>query len=596
MNDHAPENAASSRSPAMQMVVKELFSDRKWLSNVMLATLLVNLLGISTSLFSMQVYDRVIPTMAMATLFALVCGMLLAFVLDWVLRLIRTRIVDAKGSEADQAISAELYERLLDLRLDGMPRSVGTLAAQISGLDSVRQFFSAGVVFSIVDLPFALVNLVVIALIGGKIALVYGALFVLAMTWAAIAQFRLRKHSANQLHRSHERQGILVDSIRGAETIRATQSAAFFSKRWNALSEDIAEIDIQSRAIRGSSSVVNGGLASIAYVAAIVVGVLEVSAGELTSGAIIACTLLGGRIVAPVAQAAQYVTQWQQVQQSLKSVDTILKLPRQRDPQQSLLQISTAPDLIRVDNLRFGYAGSAMPQLSIPEMEFRSGERVILAGPVGSGKSTLLKVLAGLYPPSEGRVRLSGLDLWEIDPNQLAAHITYVPQAVYMFKGSLRENIVLTAGDYNESLARICSELGIDTIAAESARGMERGISEGGEGLSGGQRQLVALARAMAMRPAIWLMDEPTAALDAETEKRVWDVLARHLDPTAILIVATHRPAAMAALANRMILMRRGQVVRDDKPSAFLGNSAPAAGVVARDGGLRIPNGVMDVI
>lgn len=594
MSDTSLDHPKKPTSPGLRIVFNALFSDRLWLANVVVATLLVNLLGLFTSLFSMQVYDRVIPTMAMATLVTLVCGMLLAYALDWTLRIIRTRIVDAKGSEADRIISSELFSRLLDLRLDCLPRSVGTLAAQVSSLDNVRQFLSAGVVFSLVDLPFALLNLLVIAIIGGKIAMVYGGLLILALAWAAFAQYRLRSHSAAHLGRSHERQGVLVDSIRGAETIRATQAAGLFLTRWSAISDSMAVIDIQSRAIRGTGAIVNAGLASIAYIAAIVVGVLEVAAGEMTTGGIIACTLLGGRIVAPVAQAAQYVTQWQQVEQSLRSVDTILNLPRQREPGQSLVHLSKAPDLVRIDGLRFGYAGAAVPQLSVPELEFRAGERVILAGPVGSGKSTLLKVLAGLYPPSEGRIRISGIDLWELDPGQLASQIAYVPQAVHMFKGSLRENIVLADRDYDEKLATVCSELGIDAIAAESSRGMERSIAEGGEGLSGGQRQLVALARALASRPAIWVMDEPTAALDAETETRVWDVLARHIEPAAILIVATHRPAAMAAIANRMILMRRGQIVRDDRPSAFL--AKPTQAVAPRDTGKRSVSGVLDVI
>ena len=564
------ETAPVSGNLATRLVWKELFRDRGWLWKIVVATCLINLIGVSTSLYAMQVYDRVVPTLAYATLTTLVAGMTIVIVLDWLLKTIRARILDSLACAVDQQMSQQVFDHLLHVQLDAQPNSLGTLAAQVSRLDSVRQFFSSTVVFALVDLPFALLFLGFIAVIGGAVAWVYALLLPAALLLGFATQLRLRSLLREQLSRSNERQGLLVDSIRGAETIRANNAGWRFAREWQDITASINGFNIQQRAISSLSTVSTTSLSTTAYVAAIVVGVWQIEAGFLTMGGLIACSILGGRIIAPVAQSVQYLVQWQQVSQSLKMVHLVLALTPERRTDQALVLPDEEARTVRLEKVRFGYPETPVQQLSVDELTLNAGDRVLLAGPVGSGKSTLLKVLAGLYRPSEGRVRLGSADLWETDPLLVSNQIGYLPQAVHLFRGTLRSNLSLTGTASDDRILEVSEQLGIDAIAGSSPLGMDLVISEGGEGLSGGQRQLVALGRVFINQPRIWLLDEPTAALDREMEERVWQTIAGTLQPDDILVVSTHRPMMASRLINRVLIMQQGQIVRDGSPESVL--------------------------
>jgi ATP-binding cassette subfamily C protein LapB len=578
---------------AARLVWKELFREPGWVAKVMVATVLVNLLAVATSIFAMQVYDRVVPTMAYATLTTLVVGMALILLLDWVLKTTRARILDSLSCAVDKRVSQQVFEHLLHLQLDAQPRSLGTLAAQVGSLDAVRQFFSSGVVFALVDLPFALLFLVFIAIIGGAVGWVYALLLPVALLLGYLTQRRLRALMRQQMLRSNERQGLLVDAIRGAESIRAGNASWRFAQEWQAITASIDSYNIRQKAIGNFSSVSTGSLSTAAYVAAVVVGVWQIEAGLLTMGGLIACSILGGRIIAPMAQSVQYLTQWQQVSQALQMVHRVLVLAPERRPGQHLLLPDESPASVALEQLRFAYPESPVQQINVSQLQVKAGERVLLLGPVGCGKSTLLKLLAGLYRPAEGRVRLGDADLWEIDPQAVASQVGYLPQGVHLFKGTLRSNLMLSGTASDSQLLRVVRELGVDTIAAASPLGLDLPISEGGEGLSGGQRQLVALARLMLCAPRVWLLDEPTAALDSDSESRVWQMLEAALGPADMLIVATHRPMPALKLATRVIVMQQGAVLNDGPPARVLPQ------LLARTAGpARRPNqiGVLDVV
>ncbi len=571
----APSHSHDSAAPltgnlAARLVWTELFRERGWLWQIAVATCLVNLIGVSTSLFAMNVYDRVVPTMAYATLTVLVAGMAIVVVLDWTLKTIRARILDSLSCAVDQRVSQRVFEHLLRVQLDAQPRSLGTLAAQVGGLEAVRQFFSASVVFALVDLPFALMFLAFIGIIGGAVAWVYALLLPAALLLGLVAQLRLRGLLRGQLSRINERQGLLVDSIRGAESIRANNAGWRFAREWQDITASIDRYGIEQRAISSLSMVTTSSLSTVAYVSGVVVGVWQIEAGLLTMGGLIACSILGGRIIAPVAQSVQYLVQWQHVSQALNMVHRVLALSTERRADQQLLLPDEEPAAMALDGVRFTYAESPVYQLTIDQLRVESGDRVLLLGPVGSGKSTLLKILAGLYRPSEGRVRLGQADLWETDPLLVSTRIGYLPQSVHLFRGTLRSNLCLTGTAGDDRLLQVAQQLGIDTIAAGSPQGMDLPISEGGEGLSGGQRQLVALARVFINQPRIWLLDEPTASLDRDMEERVWQALEAALQPDDILIVSTHRPLMARRLVNRVLIMQQGCVVRDGKPETLL--------------------------
>lgn len=566
----APDDGSLAASPAARLVWTALFSESGWISKVLISTLIVNVLAIATSIFAMQVYDRVVPTLAYATLTTLVFGMLIILGLDWGLKTLRARILDSVSCEVDKRVSQQVFDHLLHLQIDLMPKSLGTLAAQVGGLETVRQFFSSSIIFALVDLPFAVLFLAVITIIGGSVAWVYLLLLPVALLVGYVTQHRLKALLKQQMMRSNERQGLLVDTIRGAETIRSANATWRFSGEWQAITATIDGYNVQQKAIANFSSVTTGTLSNLAYVFAVVVGVWQIEAGALTQGGLIASSILGGRIIGPIAQSVQYLTQWQSVAQALEMVNRVLNLALERRPEQSLLLPETAPESIELERIRFAYPESPIQQIDITRFAVRSGERVLLLGPVGCGKSTLLKVLAGLYRPSEGRIRLGDADLWEIDPLAVASHVSYLPQVVQLFKGTLRSNLALSGTTGDSRLLQVARALGVDAIAANNPMGMDLPISEGGEGLSGGQRQLVALARLAITQPRIWLLDEPTASLDAESEARVWQVLAEQVRPEDILIVATHRPMQALKLATRVVVMQEGNVVRDGKPEVVL--------------------------
>jgi len=551
---------------AATMVWRALFKEKGWLYKVVIATCLVNLLAVVTSLYSMQIYDRVVPTLAWSTLTTLTVGMVLLLGLDWLLKIVRGRIVDSMADVVDKRCQQYVFDHLLHVQLDVQPKSLGTLAAQVSGLDSVRQFFSSTVIFALIDLPFALFFIFIISVIGGAVSLVYLALLPVALAVGWWSQIRLSELMRLQLQRSNERQGLLVDAIRGAESIRAGNATWRFSEQWQAITVSMSRYQIEQKAIVNMSSVSAGTLSTLAYVAALVVGVGVIAEGHMTSGALIACSILGGRVIAPVAQSVQYVTQWQGVAQALQMVNQVLKLNLERRGDQTLLLPDAAPHCVSVERVKFAYPESPIQQIQINNLVFKAGERVLLLGPVGCGKSTLIKVLAGLYKPNEGRVRLGDADLWEIDPLLVASQVGYLPQTVHLFKGTLRSNLSLSGTANDSRLLGIMRALGVDAIAAGSSQGMDMQISEGGDGLSGGQRQLVALARVAIAEPVVWLLDEPTASLDGESEARVWQLLAQLIKPNDILVVATHKPLLAARLATRVVVMDRGEVLRDGRP------------------------------
>jgi len=555
---------------AASIVWRELFRNKSWVRDVVIATVLINMFAIVTSIFAMQVYDRVVPTLAYATLWTLVIGVFIVVILDWCLKMIRGRILDSLSCSVDRAVSQQIFEHVLHLRLDTRPRSLGTLAAQVGGLESVRQFFSSAVIFALVDMPFALFFIAIIGVIGGAIAWVYLALLPIAILLGWLTQKQLQRLTREQMMRSNERQGLLVDVIRGCESIRANGSSWSFAEQWQEITHDISRYNILQKLINNRASNTVASLSTVAYVSALVVGVSQIENGYVTMGALIACSILGGRVIAPVARSVQYLSQWQNVSQALNMVDQVLNLDLERSPGQNLLVPDKTPKSLTLSGVTFAYPESPSLQLKIPELTLNAGDRILVVGAIGCGKSTLLKVLAGMYRPSEGRVQLGDADLWEIDPDIVQEQIGYLPQNVHLFKGTLRSNLALSGAVADSDLLTVCQELGIDKIAAQNPRSMDLPISEGGEGLSGGQKQIVGLGRVFLSQPNIWLLDEPTASLDFESDQRVLNAIKRRVKPDDILIISTHRTAIAAKMANRVIVMEQGEIIDDGKPEQVL--------------------------
>lgn len=562
----AQQGADQGDSPtnvAWAWLKTRLLKERGWIVDVALASLMINFIAIVTSLFAMQVYDRVIPTLAYSTLYALVVGMFVISTIDWLLKLVRAKVLDELSCRVDQLMSQDIFEHIVRLQLDVMPRSLGTMTSQVNGFEAARQFFSSTVIFAIVDLPFALLSLGLIGVIGGHIGWVYSGLLLISLAIAYFTQRRIQNLTKMQMTRSNERTGILVDTLKGSESIRSAGAGWRFAKEWKDITSTISTYNKKQKSITNWTTTTSATLGSLAYSVAVVVGVHQIEAGNLTMGSLVACSILGGRVLGPIGQAVYYLVQWESVSQSMKMLDQILRLKTERGSDQTLLSPDIPPNKVDVIGVSYSYTDSPVKQVNVKDLTISAGERVALLGTVGSGKSTLLRIIAGLFKPTEGRIRIGEVDLWELDPTYVAKHISYLPQAVELFKGTLRSNVLL-AGEVSDTIfLETIKVLGLDKVAAANEKGIDLVIAEGGAGLSGGQRQLVGLARVVINHPTIWLLDEPTSSLDVNSQKQVVEVLKNSLGPEDILIIATHNPQLATEISTRIIVMEGGEVVHD---------------------------------
>jgi ATP-binding cassette subfamily C protein LapB len=564
-----PAASDDQKQPARALLWNALRQRRRLLAEIAMASLLTSVLAVATGLFSQQVYDRVVPSFALSTLWALVgiVGVLLVF--DFTLRVVRARMLDRIACEIDEEVSSEVFRVLGDVRLDARPRAVGTLAAQVGGLESTRAFFTSSVLFALAEIPFALIFIVVIACIGGPLAWVYVAAALAALVVGLVAQANVRRLAAQQQLGMHQRNGVLVEAISGSETLKALGATWRFAERWRSLTRDISDHARRQRATNAVTASFATSLSNMSYLSVVVFGVYLIQEGSLTVGGLTAIAMLGSRVVGPIASGIHLLTQAHAATLALKAVNAVLSLPAERDPRVQLLRPHQVSAELRLEGVRFGYGEAPVPQIDIDSLKFCEGDRVVLVGPPGSGKSTLLRLLAGLYRPSSGQVLLGGYDVSLLDPDVVRRAVALLPQEVQMFRGTLRENLCLGATVEDQRLLDAVRALGVDALVADHPRGLDRPIAEGGSGLSVGQRQLCGVARAMARRPRIWLLDEPSSALDPATERRMYQAIEQQLGERDVLVVATHKPAT-AELCRRAILMQRGRIVGDGDRAALV--------------------------
>lgn len=525
------------------------------------AALMANLLAVTTAIFAMQVYDRVVPTAAYDTLWILASGVGLAIVLEFVLRSLRAHLLDVTGKGLDLQLSSLLFERVMQMRLSAKPGSTGAFSSQLREFESVREFFTSSTIGAISDMPFVLIFLGVIAYIGGPVAWVPLTVIVLMLLPGLLAQGQLARLSRQNLREGAVRQGVLLESIENLETVKATRAEGRNLRLWEHLSADLAEGGVRLRRL---SSLLGYGATmaqQLGYVAVVVVGVYRIGAGDMTIGALIACTILASRTVSPISQVAGILARWQHVKVAMEGLDSLMKAPVERPQGRLFARKPSLHGHYRLEEASLRYEEEGPLVLDIKSLEIAAGERIALLGGNGAGKSSLLRLLAGLSDVGGGRLVLDDVNLSQIEPVDRRKAIGYLPQDIALFYGTLRENLLLDGAPHDDrALFEALEAVGLGRFVRRHPLGLDMPI-QGSGSVSGGQRQAIGLARLLLQDPRIVLMDEPTSAFDQGNETRIVQYL-RHWLTGRTLVVATHKKSLLA-LVERAIVLREGRVVRD---------------------------------
>lgn len=533
------------------------------------AAVMINLLALATSMFSMNVYDRVIPNAALHSLWVLAIGVTLAGLLELGLRTLRGYLVDVAGKKADVLLSARLFRHILNLRAQDRPGSSGQFAGQLRDFESVRDFVSSTTLVAFSDVPFIFLFLLVIGLLGGPLVWVpvVGAVLVLVAGW--LSQWPIRQSIERYQYESAQKLGFMVESLERLEQIRAMGAEPRLQGRWERLSATTARSAMGSRLASAITLNFTQFVQQSCNTALIIWGVYLILEGRMSVGALIGCTILAGRALGPLGQVAGLLTRYQHALSAFKTMDRIMQLQGQYQPERTYLSMSRAQGALTVQQLQFAYPHTQRQVLHIDNLKIAPGEHVAIMGPVGSGKSSLLKVMAWLYPSETGQVLLDGLDMAQISPADLRAQIAWVGQDPVLFRASLRDNLLMAAPHVSdERLQHVLRLTGMVSWVAAHPMGLDMPLGENGTSLSGGQRQMVALARALLADAPVLLLDEPTSAFDAAGEQRLLEALQPELQGKTV-VLATHRPGPLS-LVSRMVLLDGGRMVADGPRDAVL--------------------------
>ena len=525
------------------------------------ATFVLSVFGLMSALYTMQVYDRVVPTKGFSTLWVLTIGVLLAIFFELIMKLVRSHLVDKASKAIDLELSGVFFSKALAIRSDCRPKTVGTFASQIRHFESVRNFMTSSTIFVLADAPFALLFIVVIYFIAGPVAFVPLMMIPIGLIVGLAMKGPIERYTAESMEESNKKNGLLIEAIDGVESVKAASAEWKLEDRWRELTETITATDLKSKLLTTFSTSSTQSIQQLSYVGIIATGAYAIVNGDLTMGGLIACSIISGRALTPLAQMPNMIAQWKHAKIALDVLDGIMAMPSERAHQRLVVPDSCRGEL-KVNQVGFAYEENA-PQVAIEKLSFKPGDRVAILGSVGSGKSTLIKILSGLYQPQQGGVFLDDMDMSLVASEFVREQIGYLPQEVRLFNGTLRDNLVLGLPTLSDSqILKAAALTGLDQAIQNHPSGLEINISEGGKGLSGGQRQLVGLTRLLLARPKIMLLDEPTASMDTRLEEFVMRHLFEQLPDDSVIVLATHK-AGVLKHVNRIVVMDSGKVSLD---------------------------------
>ena len=533
--------------------------------DVLSAALLINVFALAIPLFSMNVYDRVVPNYAVDTLWVLAISVILLLGLDMLLRLMRGHFVDLASSRIDIQLSSLLMERVLGLKMESKPPSVGAFASTMKSFETVRDFIASATVSTLIDIPFALLFYLVIAWIAWPLVFVPILGFLGVVIYIYALQQKMHELSETTYRTASLRNATLVESLTAMETIKALSAESHVQATWEKTAAFLSKTSNQLRMLSASATNSVQTIQQVVNVGVLIGGVYLIHDGFLSQGGLIACTMLTGRAMAPLGQLASLLIQYQGARTALDSLNKLMEKPVERPPESSFVHRPEIRGGIEFRNVTFGYPNSD-PILKNVSFKVNPGESIVFLGRVGSGKSTVQKLILGFYEPQEGSVLVDGIDLRQLDPADLRRNIGCVDQEAILFYGTLRENIAYGAPYADDSAIVAAAELaGLREFVNKHPRGFDMHIGERGASLSGGQRQCVAIARAFLMEPPILLLDEPTSSMDYTTEnefKLRLSRFAKRFSPGKTLLIATHR-SSLIDLADRIIVIDEGRIMAD---------------------------------
>ena len=539
------------------------FSPHWWTYfQVVLAALMINLFALASPLFIMNVYDRVLPNNSIASLWVMAVGVIIVFGFDFLIKTLRSFFIDHAGKRVDMDLAQGLVDRVLDMEMAEKPKSSGEYANLIRELETLREFFTSATLLSIIDLPFILIFIFIFWLIAGPLALVLVITLVLIMILGLVFHFPLQRAVSGAFHDGHRKHSVLVEMTANLETIKSIRAEGWFRKLWKEAVSANAVTNTRSRLL--SQFVVNSAalIQQLAYIGIVIYGVYLIQDNKITTGALIACVILNGRAMAPLAQVTLLLTRIHHAFSSFKGLNRLMQKPVERPENKRFLH---RPDLvpdIEFKDVEFSYGDSGMAALTKVSFRIRPGEKIGLIGRSGSGKTTMGKLLIGLYPVTGGAIRLAGTDIRQIDPVDLRQMTGVVPQDVSLFQGTIRENILMAAprtGD--QQLLEASKIAGVDDFIRRHPMGYDLKVRERGEGLSGGQRQAIGVARSLVNDPKLLILDEPSSAMDNSSEEALKQRMIPYLEDRTLVLI-THR-ISLLEMVDRLIVMDMGKVVAD---------------------------------
>ena len=527
---------------------------------VLAAGVMINIFGLAGSLFVMTVYDRVVPNNATETLWTLAIGVMVVYLFDFITKNLRSHFLDWAGRKADVEISASLFEQILGMTMAARPASAGVLASKMREFESIRDFFTSATVVTLIDVPFIALYIGFIAIIGGPVAFVPLAAIPLILGVGLYLQKKLKKVISESLLESALKNALLFETFTGLETIKVQAAESYTQRNWEELSEKASHTSVKSREIATFAQNWAVFVQQMVSVWIVIVGVYLIADAQMSMGGLIACVILSGRAMAPLAQVAGLLTRMSQTNQSLDHLDEMMKAPVERPKNKHFISKDHFSGRIEFRNVVFHYPGQSMPALNDISFTINPGDRIGIIGAVGSGKTTIERLLLNLFAPDSGSVQIDGTDVRQIEPGDLRRNVGAVQQSPQLFYGSVRQNITMgheTASD--RAVLRAAEMSGVLEFLAETSAGLDTPVGERGESLSGGQRQAIAIARALLYDPPVLIMDEPTASMDPASENRLRKRLAKLCEGKTTIVI-THK-GSMLPLVDKLILMDKGKVI-----------------------------------